>query len=96
MVAATCYLPISDSKNISKELGTRHRAALGISEATDATTIIVSEETGKVSVTNDGILTHDISRENLKELLRGIQMPEEVDEDKRPTSFLKRRSSHEN
>ncbi len=96
VVAATCYLPISDSKNISKELGTRHRAALGISEATDATTIIVSEETGKVSVTNDGILTHDISRENLKELLRGIQMPEEVDEDKRPTSFLKRRSSHEN
>ncbi len=96
VVSATCYLPISDSKNISKELGTRHRAALGISEATDATTIIVSEETGKVSVTNDGRLIHDISMEELKELLRGIQMLEEVDEDKRPTSLFKRRSSHEN
>ena len=49
IVAATCYLPLSDNKNISKDLGTRHRAALGISEVTDSITIVVSEETGGVS-----------------------------------------------
>lgn len=81
VVAATCYLPISDSNNISKDLGTRHRAALGISEATDATTIIVSEETGMVSVTDKGELIHDISQKDLISLLKSVQMPEEVDED---------------
>ena len=49
IVSATCYLPLSDNKNISKDLGTRHRAALGISEVTDSITIVVSEETGRVS-----------------------------------------------
>ena len=52
IVSATCYLPLSDNMAISKELGTRHRAAVGISEVTDALTIIVSEETGNVSVTD--------------------------------------------
>ena len=95
VVAATCYLPISDSRNISKDLGTRHRAALGISEATDATTIIVSEETGKVSVTHQARLIHDISKEDLTKLLKSIQLPEEVSEDGKSKTFLRRRSSDE-
>ena len=95
VVAATCYLPISDSRNISKDLGTRHRAALGISEATDATTIIVSEETGKVSVTHEARLIHDISKEELTKLLKSIQLPEEVSEDGTSKTFLRRRSSDE-
>ena len=95
IVAATCYLPISDSRAISKDLGTRHRAALGVSEATDATTIIVSEETGKVSVCNEGRLIHDISDEDLTNLLRTIQMPDEAVEDNKGKTFLKRRDSHD-
>ena len=95
VVAATCYLPISDSRNISKDLGTRHRAALGISEATDATTIIVSEETGKVSVTHQAKLIHDISKEDLTKLLKSIQLPEEVSEDGKSKTFLRRRSVDE-
>ncbi len=50
VAAATCYLPLSDNMSISKELGTRHRAAVGVSEVTDSLTIVVSEETGRVSV----------------------------------------------
>ncbi len=57
VVAATCYLPLSDNMDISKDLGTRHRAALGISEVTDSLTIVVSEETGRVSVAYRGQLT---------------------------------------
>ncbi len=95
VVAATCYLPISDSRSISKDLGTRHRAALGISEATDATTIIVSEETGKVSVTHQGELRYDISPEDLTVLLKSIQILEDVDEDGRAKTLIKRRAHHE-
>ena len=50
IVAATCYLPLSDNMELSKDLGTRHRAAVGISEVTDSITVVVSEETGRVSV----------------------------------------------
>ncbi len=60
IVSATCYLPLSDNMEISKELGTRHRAGVGISEATDALTIIVSEETGNVSVTYEGQLYRNL------------------------------------
>ena len=57
LTAAACYLPLSESPFISKELGTRHRAALGLSEVTDAITIIVSEETGAISITAKWKLT---------------------------------------
>ena len=63
IAAAACYLPLSESPFISKELGTRHRAALGISEVTDSLTIIVSEETGDVSITKNGELHRGLSDE---------------------------------
>lgn len=67
VLAATCYLPLSDSMNLGKELGTRHRAGVGISEVTDSMTIIVSEETGKISVAFEGKLERNVSPERLKE-----------------------------
>jgi diadenylate cyclase len=82
IVSATCYLPLSDNMEISKELGTRHRAAVGISEVTDALTIIVSEETGKVSVTYEGELYRNLDANGLREKLSMIQN-KEVEEKKR-------------
>src|SRR5699024_410784 len=79
--AAACYLPLSESPFISKELGTRHRAAMGISEVTDAVTIVVSEETGKISCTKNGELHRAIDLETLSEYLQehlsqNIKVPE--------------------
>lgn len=64
-----CYLPLSESPFISKELGTRHRAALGISEVTDSITIIVSEETGNISLTKNGELHRGLTLEAFRSLL---------------------------
>ena len=72
VTAATCYLPLSDNMNISKELGTRHRAAVGISEVTDALTIVVSEETGRVSVAQEGKLEQIGSGDHLRSILRAV------------------------
>lgn len=69
IVSATCYLPLSENMDISKELGTRHRAGLGISEKSDCITIIASEETGFISVARNGQLTRNISSEDLREML---------------------------
>ncbi|MGG3467372.1 diadenylate cyclase CdaA [Neobacillus pocheonensis] len=69
VAAAACYLPLSESPFISKELGTRHRAALGISEVTDSLTVVVSEETGSISLTKNGELHRDLKAEEFKELL---------------------------
>ncbi|NGP45682.1 TIGR00159 family protein [Bacillaceae bacterium SIJ1] len=69
IMAAACYLPLSESPFITKELGTRHRAALGISEVTDCLTIVVSEETGQVSLTKNGELHRDLTIDALKEKL---------------------------
>ncbi len=79
VIAATCYLPLSDNMALSKELGTRHRAGVGISEATDSMTVIVSEETGKISVAYLGELSRGLDAERLREMLRSIQnkAPEE-------------------
>lgn len=71
VAAATCYLPLSDNMTISKDLGTRHRAAVGISEVTDSLTVVVSEETGRVSVAERGKLTRIGDGETLRTLLSG-------------------------
>ena len=69
VAAAACYLPLSESPFVSKELGTRHRAALGISEVTDSITIVVSEETGSVSLTKNGELYRNLSLDELQNML---------------------------
>lgn len=66
IAAASCYLPLSDSKSIPKELGTRHRAGIGLSEVTDAVTIIVSEETGDISVVKGDQLHRALSRDEFR------------------------------
>lgn len=73
ITAATCYLPLSDNMHLSKELGTRHRAGVGISEVTDSMTIIVSEETGHISTAYRGELDRKITPEQLKEKLIVLQ-----------------------
>lgn len=73
IVAATCYLPMSDSRTLNKKYGTRHRAALGLSEATDSFTIVVSEETGGISVAYGGKLQENVQLADLKNEMIEIQ-----------------------
>lgn len=86
IVSATCYLPLSDNLGLSKELGTRHRAGVGISEVSDSLTIIVSEETGKISVAIGGKLMRNIDGELLKKKMNEIQ-GNPVEDKKRFFSF---------
>ena len=78
VTAATCYLPLSDNMMISKDLGTRHRAAVGISEVTDSLTIVVSEETGRVSVVEGGMLRRISDAEGLRQALEQMEKQEET------------------
>lgn len=82
IVSATCYLPLSDNMALSKELGTRHRAGVGISEVTDSLTVIVSEETGYVSVAYEGELFRNLDAEGLKGKLLTVQN-KQIEEKKR-------------
>ena len=76
VAAAGCFLPLSENPNILKELGTRHRAALGITEICDAMAIVVSEETGAISVAVDGVLTRFLDDKSLRDILiRELQGP---------------------
>lgn len=72
VAAATCYLPLSDNLGLSKALGTRHRAGVGISEVSDSLTVIVSEETGKISVAYEGALTRNLDSEGLRSQMQRI------------------------
>lgn len=94
ILAATCYLPLSDNMELSKQLGTRHRAGVGISEVTDSVTIIVSEETGQVSVAQDGKLLRNITSSQLREILERVQNKTVVDNNKL-RQLLKGRSKNE-
>ena len=69
VVSATCYLPLSDSVEIDKEMGTRHRAAVGISEVSDSLTVIVSEETGGISIARDGKIIRHLDPQGLRDEL---------------------------
>ena len=94
IVAATCYLPLSDNMELSKQLGTRHRAGVGISEQTDSVTIIVSEETGQVSVAQGGKLIRGVNSAKLREILVRAQNKQVVDNSKL-RHLLKGRVKHE-
>lgn len=81
IVSATCYLPLSDNLGLGKELGTRHRAGVGISEVSDSLTIIVSEETGNISVAYEGGLTRNLDAEGLRAQMQKILL-KSMDENK--------------
>ena len=91
--SATCYLPLSDNMTLSKALGTRHRAAVGISEVSDSLTIVVSEETGSVSVAKNGRLLRNLNQEQLKEQLQALQT--RISEKNRKIKLWKGRGRHE-
>lgn len=78
IVSATCYLPLSDNLDVNKAYGTRHRAALGISEVSDSITIVVSEETGAVSLAHDGVLYRGLSREKFVENIEKLGKNEPI------------------
>ena len=82
VASATCYLPLSDNMRLSKELGTRHRAAVGMSDVNDSMTVIVSEETGLISVAYNGVLARGLNAEELESQLTTIQN-KPVEEEKR-------------
>lgn len=79
---AGCLLPLTSNNNLSRELGTRHRAALGISEASDAMVIVVSEETGKISIALNGTLTRNLDKEALKRALIRVFVAENNESDR--------------
>ena len=94
IVAATCYLPLSDNMELSKQLGTRHRAGVGISEVSDSLTIIVSEETGQVSVAQNGMLNRGLTSAELRSALIKAQNKKVVNNSKL-RQLLKGRMKHE-
>lgn len=83
VTSATCYLPLSDNMALSKELGTRHRAGIGISEVTDSVTVIVSEETGKISVAHEGELETGLDADSLRECLTNLTLEPGDEEEKK-------------
>ncbi|NLJ99706.1 MAG: TIGR00159 family protein, partial [Clostridia bacterium] len=87
IAAASCYLPLTDRPFLSKELGTRHRAALGITEDSDAVVLVVSEESGSISVAYEGKLTRHLERKQIQEILEELLLQEE----KREPFFKPRR-----
>ena len=92
IAAAGCVLPLSDSVRLSADLGTRHRAGVGMSEASDAVVVIVSEETGTISVAVGGMLKRHLAPQTLEKLLHNELCPvEEIDREKNPVLWLKQK-----
>ena len=87
IVAATCLLPLSQNMDIGKDLGTRHRAGLGVSEQSDCVTLIVSEETGAMSIAVGGDLKRNVTSQEIREAL-GV-LPEEAAAGKKPSLFAR-------
>ena len=81
--AAGCFLPLSNNLDIGKDMGTRHRAALGMSENSDAVVVVVSEETGIISLAKNGVLIRRLDRQNLYQLLEGEIVPQEPAQEKK-------------
>ena len=75
--AAGCILPLTKNASVSAELGTRHRAALGVSEESDAVAVVVSEETGQISVAVNGVLARRFTRDTLRDVLESYLIPQE-------------------
>lgn len=92
---ATCYLPLSDNMELSKELGTRHRAGVGISEVTDSLTIIVSEETGRVSIAYDGKLMRGVEPDVLRQKMVMVQDKDTEDKKKKKLPWKGRNKNEE-
>ena len=97
IAAAACILPLSDDKQVTKGLGTRHRAALGISRETDAIAVVISEETGKISIAKDGVLIADLKEEALKNILiKNLvikKFGDDTEKKKHAPRFLKRKKT---
>lgn len=91
VTAAGCVLPLSDSNRLSLDLGTRHRAAVGMSEVSDAVVVVVSEETGAISVAVGGMLKRHLAPQTLERLLRNELCTEETQEDKNLVQKLRRK-----
>ena len=96
VVAATCYLPLSENMGLSKELGTRHRAAVGMSEVSDALVVCVSEETGNVSYAMGGHITRSVTREQLREQLLQLKTRIKVEESNKKFILKKGRRKNGN
>lgn len=93
--AAACYLPLTDNVNLDKDLGTRHRAGIGVTESTDCVSIIVSEETGYISFARAGQLIRPVTGEKLRKLLKDALSEEDGKKSKRASSFFRKERKHE-
>lgn len=91
ILAAGCILPLTDSLNVSQSLGTRHRAAIGLSEQCDAVVVVVSEETGNISIALKGMLYRDFNRNTLYDKLTELIIPSEREHSNLFSSLLKNR-----